>query len=90
MECAAEQLSHAFAKERPEKERLPERMKEGSCDHDFLRQLCTAQRFSSMIIVRLLSPRAFLVGLAPPKFTRASEPALLWNQLRHEWDATIT
>jgi hypothetical protein len=24
-------------------------MKEGSCDHDFLRQLCTAQRFSSMI-----------------------------------------
>jgi len=34
-------------------------MKEGSCDHDFLRQLCTAQRFSSMIIVRLLSTRAF-------------------------------
>jgi len=29
----------------------------------FLRQLCTAQRFSSMIIVRLLSTRAFLVGL---------------------------
>jgi hypothetical protein len=34
-----------------------------------------------MIIVRLLSTRAFLVGLAPPKFTGASEQALLWNQL---------
>src|SRR6516162_114549 len=33
-----------------------------------------------MIIVRLPSTRAFLVGFAPPKFTRASEPALLWNQ----------
>jgi hypothetical protein len=33
-----------------------------------------------MIIVRLLSTRAFLVGLAPPKFTQVSEPALLWNQ----------
>jgi hypothetical protein len=26
--------------------------------------------------------RAFLVGLAPPKFTRAWEPTLSWNQLR--------
>ena len=41
---------------------LPESM-EGGSDHDSLRQVCTAQRFSSMIIVRLLSPRAFLVGL---------------------------
>jgi hypothetical protein len=26
-------------------------MEEGSCDHDFLRQLCTAQRFSSINVI---------------------------------------
>jgi hypothetical protein len=30
--------------------------------------------------VRLLSP-SLLVGFAPPKFTRAWEPTLSWNQL---------
>src|SRR5713226_8641868 len=34
-----------------------------------------------MIIVRLLVSRAFCLVLAPPKFTRAWEPTLLWNQL---------
>jgi hypothetical protein len=34
-----------------------------------------------MIIVRLLSTRAFMVGFGTTKFTRAWEPALLWNQL---------
>src|SRR5215470_4559537 len=34
---------------------------------------------------RLLSTRAFLVGLAPPSLLGASEPALLWNQLRSKW-----
>jgi hypothetical protein len=33
-----------------------------------------------MIIVRLLSTRAFMVGFGTTKFTRAWEPALLWNQ----------
>jgi hypothetical protein len=33
-----------------------------------------------MIIVRLLSTRAFMVGFGTTKFTRAREPALLWNQ----------
>jgi hypothetical protein len=37
-----------------------------------------------MIIVRLLSSRAFMVGLAHTKLTRVWEPALLWNQLRSE------
>ena len=32
--------------------------------------------------VRLLSPEPF-VGLAPPKFTRAWEPTLLWNHYTH-------
>ena len=37
---------------------------------------------SIMIIVRLLSTRAFMVGFGTTKFTRAWEPAMLWNQLR--------
>jgi hypothetical protein len=37
-----------------------------------------------MIIVRLLSTRAFMVGFGTTKFTRAWEPALLWNQLHSE------
>src|SRR3984957_9735103 len=35
-----------------------------------------------MIMVRLLSTRAFMVGFGTTEFTRAWEPALLWNQLR--------
>jgi hypothetical protein len=35
---------------------------------------------SIMVIVRLLSIRAFLVGFGSTKSTRAREPALLWNQ----------
>src|ERR1700719_2277565 len=34
-----------------------------------------------MIIVRLLSTRAFMVGFGTTKLTRVWEPALLWNQL---------
>src|SRR5579864_3843553 len=33
-----------------------------------------------MIIVRLLSTRAFMVGFGTTKLTRVWEPALLWNQ----------
>src|SRR6202521_5654252 len=33
-----------------------------------------------MIIVRLLSSRAFMVGFGTTKLTRVWEPALLWNQ----------
>src|ERR1700680_3234858 len=40
-----------------------------------------------MIIVRLLSPRAFMVGFGTTKFTRAWEPALLWNKLTYPFSA---
>jgi hypothetical protein len=35
-----------------------------------------------MIMVRLLSTRAFMVGFGTTKLTWVWEPALLWNQLR--------
>jgi hypothetical protein len=37
---------------------------------------------TGMIIVRLPSTRAFMVGFGTTKLTRVWEPALLWNQLR--------
>src|SRR6266567_6969454 len=39
-----------------------------------------------MIMVRLLSTRAFMVGFGTTKLTRVWEPALLWNQLRSNFD----
>src|SRR5207248_2936145 len=33
--------------------------------------------------VRLLSPEPFWLAFAPPNFTRAGEPTLLWNHYTH-------
>jgi len=38
------------------------------------------KRESIIVIVRLLSTRAFMVGFGTTKLTRVWEPALLWNQ----------
>src|SRR6266567_8950152 len=39
-----------------------------------------------MIMVRLLSTRAFMVGFGTTKLTRVWEPALLWNQFRSSYE----
>jgi hypothetical protein len=43
-----------------------------------------------MIMVRLLSTRAFMVGFGTTKLTRVGEPALLWNQLHVDrWSVSV-
>src|SRR5947207_6698862 len=39
--------------------------------------------------VRLLSPEPFWLAFAPPNFTRAGEPTLLWNHYTNYWSKAV-